>query len=74
LNQNIEIFSFLSKLQDKKELDSNSKNALCVNLEEKLSYSGSSNISSAELLNEIELLPMFLSDLTSSMDILNYLL
>lgn len=73
LNQNNEIFSFLHKLQHWKDLDLDSKNALCTNLEQKLHHAGSSDIDKIELFNEIELLPMFDTDSTSPLDILNYL-
>lgn len=73
LHQNNETFSFLQNLQHWSDLDIDTKNAHCSNLENKLCHAGSSDLDKFELFNEIELLPMFIDDSTTPLDILNYL-
>lgn len=73
LNQNNINFSFLQKLKHWKDLDLDTKKAHCSNLENKLCHVGSSDVEKFELFNEIELLPMFIDDSTTPLDILNYL-
>jgi hypothetical protein len=73
MNQNNFIFSFLQKLKQWKDLELETRQTHCSNLENKLSHAGSSDVEKLELFNEIELLPMFIEDSTTPLNILNYL-
>ena len=74
LNESNIIFSFLQNLNNWKTLDSEGKRAHCSNLQNKLSSGAGSNsdIDENDLFNEIELLPMFVDDCTTPLEILNY--
>lgn len=72
LNQNNKNFAFLQKLKHWKDLSLDTKTAHCSNLENILCHAGSLDVEKFELFNEIELLPMFIDDSTTPLDILNY--
>lgn len=74
LNENNMSFSFLQNINNWKNFNSEKKRMLCLNLQQKLSNGSESDIDGEDLFNELEILPTFVDDYTTPLNILNYLL
>lgn len=74
LNDSNTDFSFLQNLQNWSDFDAQQKKTLCNNLQNKLSNGLNSDINKDDLFDEINILPLFVSDCTTPLVILDYLL